>query len=84
MTDEAKKGDILEVISEVFGVLRKLRKFKIGEKLLKNPFLFLQFTKNAQKAIFWSRIQTFSETMLALLANISEPIPKLLGHPVRT
>ena len=33
--------------------------FEIGEKLLKIPFLILQFTKKAEKAIFWSRIQTF-------------------------
>ena len=32
---------------------------KIGEKLLKNPFLILQFTKKAEKAIFWNKIQTF-------------------------
>ena len=31
----------------------------MGEKLLKIPFLILQFTKKAEKAIFWSRIQTF-------------------------
>ena len=29
---------------------------KIGEKLLKIPFSFLQLDKNAQKAILWSRI----------------------------
>ena len=33
--------------------------FEIEEKLLKNPFLILQFTKKAEKAIFWSGIQTF-------------------------
>ena len=32
---------------------------EIGEKLLKNPFLILQFTKKAEKAILRSRIQTF-------------------------
>ena len=31
----------------------------IGEKLLKIPFSFLQFTKKAQKAILWSRIHFF-------------------------
>ena len=32
MTDEAKKGDILEVISEVFGFLRDLRKFRSNDE----------------------------------------------------
>ena len=56
--------------------------FEIGEKWLKTPFSILQFTKKAQKAIFWSKIHIFLQTMLALLANDSEPVPNLLGHPV--
>ena len=35
------------------------RLLEIGEKLLKNPFLILQFTKKAEKAILRSIIQTF-------------------------
>ena len=33
--------------------------FEIGEKWPYNPLIFLQFTKKAQKAIFWSIIQSF-------------------------
>ena len=33
--------------------------FEIGEKLLQNPFSFLQFTKKERNSIFWSRIHFF-------------------------
>ena len=43
-------------------LLSKLLHKIIGEKLLKNPFSTLQFTKKAEKANFWSEIQFFWET----------------------
>ena len=51
----------------------------LEKSCLKIHFHFLQLTKKAEKAIFWSEIQTFLKTMLASFANI----PNLLGHPVQ-
>ena len=56
---------------------------EIGEKMLKNPFSILQFSKKGWKSNFLEQNTNFFKTMLALLANISEPIPNLLGHFVR-
>ena len=38
--------------------------FAIGEKLLQNPFSFLQFTKKDWNSIFWSRIHFFGKRIL--------------------
>ena len=68
----------MEYFSNFAPIVLCSKLFEIGEKLLKNPVSFLQLTKKAQKAIFWSEIHFFSLTYFDSLANI----PNLLGHPV--
>ena len=65
-----------------FVVICLINCLKLEKSCLKVHFHFLQFSKKAEKAIFWSEIQTCLKTMLASLENISEVIPNLLGHPV--
>ena len=62
--------------------------FENGEKMLKNPFSFLQFTKKAQKAILWSRIHFFVKFVIFAGKLLSFRIlhlacPKLVGTPCR-
>ena len=58
--------------------------FEIGEKWPYNPLIFLQFTKKAQKAILWSRIQFFFFVNVARFARKHFlAYPKLVGTPCR-
>ena len=62
------------------------RLFEIGEKMLKNPFSFLQFTKKAQKAILWNRIHFFVKFVnftgkLLSISILYLACPKHVGTP---
>ena len=56
-------------------------------KLLKNPLSFLQFTRKAQKAIFWSKMHFFVKFVIFAYKLLSFRIlhlayPKHVGTPI--
>ena len=58
---EIKNGFLSNFSPITNNLLNKLLHKTIGEKFLKIPFSFLQFTKNGSKAILWSTIHISSK-----------------------